>query len=131
MDIARTGIILNTQNYTKCVSFYRETFDLNVVYEKHEANSKLTCLDFGGAYLMIETGGIAYPQGKSMEHGSLKLRINVTDLDLALKTIRKVCPHAEIIEFSWGSTINIVDPDGNRVGVRDEATFTKQLDDFT
>ena len=84
MDIARTGIILNTQNYTKCVSFYRETFDLNVVYEKHEANSKLTCLDFGGAYLMIETGGIAYPQGKSMEQGSLKLRINVTDLDLAL-----------------------------------------------
>ena len=130
MDIARTGIILNTQNYTKCVSFYRETFDLNVVYEKHEANSKLTCLDFGGAYLMIETGGIAYPQGKSIEQGSLKLRINVADLDLALKTIRKVCPDAEIIEFSWGSTINIVDPDGNRVGVRDEATFTKQLDDF-
>ena len=65
-----------------------------------------------------------------MEQGSLKLRINVADLDLALKTIRKVCPDAEIIEFSWGSTINIVDPDGNRVGVRDEATFTKQIDDF-
>ena len=34
---------------------------------------------------------------------------------------------ADIQENSWGRTINISDPDGNRVGVRDEAGFVHQI----
>jgi len=30
---------------------------------------------------------------------------------------------------AWGIMINITDPDGNRIGVRDELTFQKQMHD--
>jgi len=33
---------------------------------------------------------------------------------------------ASISESDWGRTINISDPDGNRVGVRDETGFVGQ-----
>ena len=130
MDIARTGIILNTQNYRHCVSFCRHIFDIKVLFEKSESNFKLTCLTFGDSYLIVETGGIAVSEGKSTAQGSLKLRFNVSNLEAALIRIQKLRPNAKVIELPWGSTINIFDPDGNRVGIRDEATFTKQLDGF-
>lgn len=130
MDITRTGVILNTQNYRDCVSFYRDIFDLKLIFEKSEAHFKLTCLTFGDSYLMIETDGIAVPEGKTMAQGSLKLRFNVCNLEAALIRTQKLRPEAKIIELPWGSTINIFDPDGNRVGIRDEATFANQLHGF-
>jgi lactoylglutathione lyase len=127
MEILRTGIILNVEKFDACVSFYRDLFDLEVLFEEAYGDFKLACLEFGGSYLMIETGGIAKPGGKSMEEAPSKLRFNVADLDRALARIRSHGIEAEITRNDWGSTISLFDPDGNRIGVRDEETFELQI----
>jgi lactoylglutathione lyase len=98
-----------------------------VLFEQRSGDFKLTCLEFGGSYLMIETDGFAKPQGKSIKEGVSKLRFNVADIDSALQTIRGRGIEAEITRNDWGSTINLFDPDGNRVGVRDEEMFELQI----
>lgn len=123
MEIARTGIILNTERYGECVSFYKNLFGLKVLFEE----SYLTCFDYYGSYLMIEAEGFAKPSGKSLEESPTKLRFNVTDIEEALRKIRAYGIEANIIKNVWGDTINIYDPDGNRIGIRDEATFKMQI----
>lgn len=126
-NIARYGIILNTENFEECVAFYRDLFGLRQVFEKKEGDFKLACLEYGNGYLMVEQGGKAKNGVKSPKEGSFKLRFNVEDLEEALAEIRAWGIQAEIQESSWGRTINISDPDGNRVGVRDEAGFVHQI----
>ncbi|WP_336368311.1 VOC family protein [Marinobacter sp. C2H3] len=126
-NIARYGIILNTENFEECVAFYRDLFGLRQLFEKKEGDFKLTCLEYGKGYLMVEQGGKAKNGAKSPTEGSFKLRFNVEDLEEALAEIRAWGIQAEIQESSWGRTINISDPDGNRVGVRDEAGFVHQI----
>ena len=50
MDFNRTGIILYTINYQKCVKFYQDILELNVLFK----TETLTCFEFGSAYLMVE-----------------------------------------------------------------------------
>ncbi|SER50744.1 lactoylglutathione lyase [Nitrosomonas sp. Nm51] len=126
-NIARYGIILNTENFEECVAFYRDLFGLRQLFEKKEGDFKLTCLEYGNGYLMVEQGGKAKNGVKSPTEGSFKLRFNVEDLGEALAEIRAWGIQAEIQESSWGRTINISDPDGNRVGVRDEVGFVHQI----
>lgn len=126
MNITRTGIILNTEKYDECVAFYKDLFGLKVLFEKQG----LTCFDYDGAYLMIETEGFAKPGGKNLKEGAAKLRFNVADIKAALQAVQAYGIEAVIIESSWGSTINIHDPDGNRIGIRDEATFNAQIQGF-
>ena len=126
MEVQRTGIILNTENYAACVAFYRDLFDLPLMFEKVEGDFRLTCLEFGGSYLMIETGGKASAEGKSIAENATKIRFNVVNIESALSKVRAFGLDAEIVENSWGATINIFDPDGNRVGIRDEPGFSEQ-----
>lgn len=126
-NIARYGLILNTERFEECVAFYRDLFGLRQLFEKNEDGFRLICLEYGDGYLMIEQGGKAKNGVKSPEEGSVKLRFNVEDLDEALAEIRAWGILAAITESAWGRTINISDPDGNRVGVRDEAGFVRQL----
>ena len=72
MNITRTGMVLNTQNYRDCVSFYRDILDLTVLFEKSGANFRPTRLTFSGSQLMIETDGIAVLRGKSDEPSVIK-----------------------------------------------------------
>lgn len=123
MNIVRTGVILNTANYEACVSFYRDLFGLRILFQDEDQAFRLTCLEFGGSYLMVETDGVASPDGKTAEEDPAKLRINVSDIAEALETVRAYGINAEIVANDWGCTIDIHDPDGNRVGIRDEATF--------
>ena len=124
MEIARTGVILNTENYDACAAFYQDLFNLDFISEKEEENGfKLTCLSFGDSYLLIETEGFAKPTGKSIKENCTKLRFNVIDLEGALTSIKAHGVDAEITKNSWGNTINIYDPDGNRVGIREGTTF--------
>ncbi|WP_203140491.1 VOC family protein [Marinobacter mangrovi] len=123
MDIKQTGMILNTERFDACVAFYRDLFELPLQFEKQEGDFRLACLDFGGSYLMIETGGWAQPAGKPIEGGAVKLRFNVSDLDAALAKVRAYGIDARIESHPWGSTINLFDPDGNRVGIRDGGRF--------
>ncbi|WP_303293374.1 VOC family protein [Marinobacter sp. ST-43] len=117
----------NTENFEECVAFYRDLFGLRQLFEKKEGDFKLACLEYGNGYLMVEQGGKAKNGVKSPKEGSFKLRFNVEDLEVALAEIRAWGIQAEIQESSWGRTINISDPDGNRVGVRDEAGFVHQI----
>jgi hypothetical protein len=57
----------------------------------------------------------------------MKLRLNVPVIDVALSSLQDKGINAQIVKNSWGSTINIFDPDGNRIGIRDEDTFLKQV----
>lgn len=125
-NVARYGIILNTENYSGCVAFYRDLFGLPVLFEKKEDGFQLTCFEYGIGYLMVEQGGKAKDGVKTPEESSFKLRFNVNDLDSALSEIRSWGIEASIAENTWGRTINIRDPDGNRVGVRDEPSFLLQ-----
>jgi lactoylglutathione lyase len=126
-NVARYGIILNTEHYKECVAFYRDLFGLPVLFEKNEDDFLLTCFEYGHGYLMVEQGGKAKPGAKSVEESSFKLRFNVNDVDRALAEIRSWGIDAAITENAWGRTINISDPDGNRIGVRDEAGLVQQI----
>ena len=128
MNIVRSGIILNTEKYVECVFFYKNLFDLKILFQEQYGDFRLTCFEFSDCYLMIETGGYMKASGKSVKENSTKLRFNVSDIEEALNTIRNYGIDTEIIKNHWGSTINIFDPDGNRVGIRDEATFRSQID---
>ena len=127
MQISLTGIILNTEKFDECVAFYRGLFDLPVMFHETNGDFRLTCLEFGGSYLMIETGGIAKNGGKSISENSTKLRFNVADIDAAMAKVTAFGIEAIVQKPDWGSTINLHDPDGNRIGIRDEPAFVRQF----
>lgn len=87
-NVARYGVILNTEHYAECVAFYRDLFGLRQLFEREDEGFKLTCLEFGHGDLMVEQGGKAKSGVKSPEEGSFKLRFNVDDLEEALMEIR-------------------------------------------
>jgi len=127
MNIVRTGIIINTEKYDECVLFYKNLFNLRILFEERYGDFQLTCFEFEDSYLMIETDGFANPDGKTVKENSTRLRFNVSCIEDALETIRDYGIEAKINKNKWGSTINIFDPDGNRVGIRDDATFKSQI----
>lgn len=126
MKIERTGIILNTERYDDCLAFYHGLFDLPILFQEQYGDFRLTCFEYNGAYLMLETDGFAKPAGKTIKEGAMKLRFNVANLEDALREIRDYGIAAEISRHDWGSTIDIYDPDGNRIGIRDESSFASQ-----
>ena len=127
MNIENYGIILNVEKFDECVSFYKDLFNLPVMFTKVDGSFKLTCLEYGSSYLMIETEGVAVPSGKDNSQCPTKLRFNVADINQALDSVRDYGIDAEIIENDWGSIISIFDPDGNRISIRDEAGFNNQV----
>ncbi len=103
------GIILRTELYNECVSFYRDTLGLPVWYEK----SSLVCLRFGDGYLMIETGGMKRPERKSDTENPTMLRFNVEDVATTAAALVEKGVAVEVKAFDWGTVGTFVDPDGN------------------
>jgi lactoylglutathione lyase len=60
MNIVRTGIILNVENYDECVAFYKEVFGLDILFEERDGSFRLTCFTYGGSYLMANTAFTRY-----------------------------------------------------------------------
>lgn len=128
MDIQRYGIILNTENFDQCVAFYRRTFNLKVLFQKQEATGfKLACLQLGGSYLMIETGGAGRDRPKGINECPTALRFNVDDIESTQRHLISQGVQAEIERYDWGQIIRLSDPDGNRISIRDEEGFLKQM----
>jgi len=127
MNTERYGIILNIEKCDESVTFYRDVLEINVMFSKVEGDFKLNCVEFGSCYLMIETEGFAEPSGKSIKTCPSKPRFNVSDIEDALKRVEGFNIPFEFIKSDWGSTINIYDPDGNRIGIRDEISFERQI----
>ena len=128
MRIERTGVILNTENFEACVAFYRDTFALPLMFEQRDGDFRLACLAFGGGYLMIETDGIARPGGKTIAENATKLRFNVADIEATERELRAKGIDATIERHPWGASIHLFDPDGNRIGIRDEQGFRQQAE---
>ncbi len=124
MKFTRTGIILCTENYAQCVDFYIEILELPVLHSYDNQHSKLTCFDMGGNnYLMIETGGTAKPDGKSITDNPVWLRFNLENVEAAVRELEHKGVEVVLRKEVWGTVADFFDPDGNVCSFRDEGTF--------
>jgi len=115
MKIKESGIILFTENYKQAVDFYVNKLGLPLRLQ----TEYLSFLDFGDSYLLIEGTGIATKAEKSREQNSVCLRIDVNDFD---ETISELIGRGVIVEvkrFDWGTIGVIIDPEGNRIEIKD------------
>ncbi|WP_342076515.1 VOC family protein [Yoonia sp. SS1-5] len=103
------GIILGTERFAACLTFYRDTLGLPVWYEKEA----LVCLRFGAGYLMIETGGMARDGRKPNRENPTMLRFNVDDVDQAADALIARGVDVTVRVFDWGKVGTFHDPDGN------------------
>lgn len=114
MQIKKTGLILFTENYPACVHFYRDLLGLEVIFEQE----KLVCLEFGGAYLMVEMGGIANPEGKSRAENPTVIRFNLAEVEATAEELRAKGVAVSVEQHPWGTIGVFYDPDGNRGELR-------------
>jgi len=110
MKLLKAGIILFTEKYEQCVSFYRDKVGLPFVSDTPE----LTVLAFDQAYLMIETGGISSITQKTRSQNPTVLRFNVANVQEAADELQAKGVSVEVKTFSWGVIGAFTDPDGNR-----------------
>ena len=108
-EIKTHGIILGTERFDACVSFYRDNLGLPVWFEK----PGIVCLRFGNGYLMIETGGVARDERKAQAENPTMLRLNVESVEDAAKELRLRGIDVEVKTFDWGVVGTFMDPDGN------------------
>ena len=115
-SLVRTyGIILDTEKYDACLSFYRDILGLPVWFE----NPGLCCLRFGHGYLMIEAGGMARQPRKSNSENPTTLRFNVEDVSAAADLLEGKGVAVERKSFPWGQVATFADPDGNTCELKD------------
>jgi lactoylglutathione lyase len=103
------GIILGTEQYEECVAFYGTTLGLPLWFEK----PSLTCFRFGSGYLMVEHGGVAAPDRKTMDQNPAMLRFNVADVAAAAAELERRGVNVTIAHYDWGTVGTFADPDGN------------------
>jgi lactoylglutathione lyase len=127
MRFRRTGIILFTENYDQCVDFYTRVLRLPIMFAMNNENSKLTCCDMNGQYLMIETGGVATADGKNKSQSPALLRFNVEDIDACVAELQQQKIKTRLRREPWGTIADFTDPDGNRCQLRDEQTFAEHM----
>jgi len=113
MRFRRTGIILFTENYDKCVDFYARKLALPVLFALDDQ------------YLMIETGGTAVANGKNRLQNPVMLRFNVEDIDACVAELEQQGIKPKLRREPWGTIADFTDPDGNRCQLRDEGTFAE------
>ena len=86
-----------------------------------DAHSKLTKLRFGAdTYLMIETGGRASSEGKTIAESPVWLRFNVVDVAAAAAELAAKGVAVRIRREVWGTVGDFLDPDGNICSLREE-----------
>lgn len=110
----QTGVILFTENYEACLDFYENLLGLEREWQKET----LTRFRFGGSYLLVEKGGTARPHEKSFAESPATLRLDVDDVEAAAEALRARGVPVTITVWDWGITGAIVDPDGNRVELK-------------
>ena len=76
MKFDRTGIILYTGEYRKCVDFYQNLLGLTKMFE----TERLTCFEFGNSYLMVELDDEYDGNQKESERIKTCLRMNVPNV---------------------------------------------------
>ena len=123
MKFTKAGFILFTQNYEDCVDFYGRVVGLDLLHEIDRPGERLTTFALGDTYLMIETGGVGHDGPKPVEASPVKLRFNVPDVKASAEDLRRKGLAVQVNEYSWGTTAEFIDPDGNRCAVRSDDGF--------
>lgn len=115
MQLRESGIILFCENYEQALKFYTEKIGLQI----REQKSDLAVLDFGGSYLMIEDNGIASTSPKTRGQNPIVIRFNVDDFDNTIHEINNRGVNVDIHSFNWGKIGVIIDPEGNKIEIKD------------
>ena len=126
MKFDRTGIILYTFQYKKCVAFYETTLGLKKMFE----SENFTCFEFGQSYLMIELDDEYNGQEPATERFKTCLRMNVPNVKVLAGKLTEKNIKVEYQEHSWGTIAEFLDPDGNLCSFKDSEKFEKQITDF-
>ena len=125
MKFDRTGIVLYTIEYKKCIDFYQNVIELKEIF----ATESLTCFEFGNSYLMVEIDDEFDGTIPGHERIRTCLRMNVPNVKrLADKLIAKNI-RVDYQEHSWGTVAKFFDPDGNLCAFKDTEKFEKQIAD--
>ncbi|WP_136604840.1 VOC family protein [Paenibacillus dokdonensis] len=115
MKIKESGLILFLEYYEDNVKFYTEKLGLNI-RERKEGLSKL---DFGGSYLMVENNGISNTTEKNRAQNPTVIRIEVQDFDETIIELEGRGIAIEVQKYIWGTIGVIIDPEGNRIEIKD------------
>jgi lactoylglutathione lyase len=122
MKFERTGIILYTIEYKKCVEFYKHTLELKTLFEEEN----LTCFEFGNAYLMVELDDEYNGTQTEPERIKTCLRMNVQNVKSLAEKLTAKNITVDYQENPWGTVAKFFDPDGNLCALRDSEKFEKQ-----
>ncbi|ADY30726.1 glyoxalase [Cellulophaga geojensis KL-A] len=125
MDFKRTGIILYTIEYKKCVDFYENILELNKMFE----TENLTCFEFGNSYLMVELDDEYNGTQTESERIKTCLRMNVSNVKILANKLIEKNIEVDYQEHTWGTIAKFFDPDGNLCAFKDNETFEKQIAD--
>ena len=126
MKFDRTGIILYTIEYHKCVEFYEQILGLNKMFE----SENLTCFEFGNSYLMVELDDAYNGTQTESERTKTCLRMNVPNVKKLAKKLTENNVEVNYQEHTWGTIAKFLDPDGNLCAFKDSEKFEKQISDF-
>ena len=126
MEFDRTGIILYTIEYKKCVEFYEKTLGLNKMFE----SENLTCFEFGNSYLMVELDDEYDGTQTDSERIKTCLRMNVRNVKELAEKLTEKNVDVDYQEHTWGTIAKFFDPDGNLCAFKDSEKFEKQISDF-
>lgn len=123
MKTQRTGVIIFTENFDTLKNFYQEIFEFpeffDAKWEENNTSEQLVCLDTGSGYILIET-----PQGKEINpSGPLHLRFNIHEVKTLSEKLKKQKIEHTYTKEPWGENLQLQDPDGNIISIRDEITF--------
>ncbi|MGF1689164.1 VOC family protein [Photobacterium japonica] len=119
-EAVKTGIILKTERYQDCLSFYSNILGLNVVSEKIDGDFMMSELAFGDSYFLVETGGQYSSTAKGVDKNPITIRFDVADPSQVLALLRSHGVNADYYEYDWGKIVLVYDPDGNRVEFKAE-----------
>lgn len=115
MNIRETGFLLFLENYEENVSFYTDKLG----FEIRERKDGLTKLNFGGSYLMIEHRGVASSSEKTRAQNPTIIRIEVQDFEETVRELNDRNVQVNVYRFDWGTIAAIIDPEGNRIEIKD------------
>ena len=126
MEFDRTGIILYTIEYNKCLEFYENMLGLNKMFE----SENFTCFEFGKSYLMVEMDDEYDGQKTESERTKTCLRMNVPNVRILADKLTSKNIKVDYQEHSWGTIAKFFDPDGNLCEFKDSKKFEQQIRDF-
>ncbi len=126
MKFDRTGIILYTIEYEKCVRFYEKIIGLNKLFKE----KNLTCFEFGNSYLMVELDDEYDGNQNEPERIKICLRMNIQNVKRLADKLIENDVEVDYQEHSWGTVAKFYDPDGNLCSFKDSEKFEKQIADF-